>query len=70
MERRRAGEDTNTQILSHTHTRHTNAHALRQDGRTGLMVAAEKGHEAVVRLLLERGAEVDKANKVCVSCSI
>jgi hypothetical protein len=48
-----------------THSRHV--HAL-QDGLTGLIMAAEKGHEAVVRLLLERGAEVDKASQVGVTC--
>ena len=32
-------------------------------------MAAQNGHEAVVRLLLERGAEVDKADQVCVKCT-
>ncbi len=40
------------------------AHALRQEGCTGLIMAAQIGHEAVVRLLLERGAAVDKATQV------
>ena len=31
------------------------------DGATRLMIAAEKGHEAVVRGLVEAGAEVNRA---------
>ncbi len=50
-----------------THARHAH-NALWQDGSTGLMAAAKDGKEAVVRLLLERGAEVDKANEVCMIC--
>jgi hypothetical protein len=37
---------------------------LYQDGATGLIVAAQHGHEAVVRLLLENGASVDAATQV------
>ncbi len=33
------------------------------------MMAAMFGHDAVVGLLLERGAEVDKANKVRMNCA-
>jgi hypothetical protein len=47
-----------------THDTRTRTHALRQDGSTGLIMAAQNCHEAVVRLLLERGAEVDKASQV------
>ena len=40
------------------------AAAALQRGYTGLMLAAESGHEAVVRLLLEHKAEVDAADEV------
>ena len=33
------------------------------DGRTPLSWAAEKGHEAVVKLLLEKGAELETKDK-------
>ena len=35
-----------------------------QSGMTVLMHAAKKGHNAVVKTLLERGAAVDTANTV------
>ncbi len=35
-----------------------------QDGFTGLYLASEKGHLEVVRLLLDKGANVDAANQV------
>ena len=35
-----------------------------QDGYTALMFAAYKGHAAVVSLLLEEGASIDRFNKV------
>ena len=36
----------------------------RQSGRTGLIAASEKGHEAVVRLLIEHKARVNAADQV------
>ena len=38
--------------------------AKSQDGQTGLILAAQNGHEEVVRLLLEHGAEAKAADKV------
>jgi ankyrin repeat protein len=35
-----------------------------QNGSTGLIIAAQNGHEAVVRLLIERKAEVNAAETV------
>jgi hypothetical protein len=40
------------------------AHVTGQDGRTALHVASERGSEAVVRLLLERGAPASLLDKV------
>ena len=36
---------------------------LANTARTALIIAAQKGHEAVARLLLEKGASVDAADK-------
>ena len=36
----------------------------RQNGATGLITAAERGHEAIVRLLLERKADPNAADQV------
>ncbi|KAK5467499.1 hypothetical protein LTS15_000472 [Exophiala xenobiotica] len=35
-----------------------------KDGRTALSLAAKKGHEAIVRVLLERGAELDSKDNI------
>lgn len=35
-----------------------------QDGATALIRAAKSGHCSIVKLLLEKGADVDKVNKV------
>ena len=37
---------------------------LGQDGLPPLMIAAEEGHTKVVTILLDRGADVNAANKV------
>ncbi len=36
-----------------------------QKGATGLLAAAQHGHEAVVRLLLEHKADPSAVNQVC-----
>jgi len=47
-----------------------------QDGVTPLIVASNKGHTSVVKLLLEAKAEIDVQNKVmlavvaCIICSV
>ncbi len=45
-----------------------------QNGSTALMCAAENGHVAAMTLLLEKGADPDKENKVsgdlCVLCAV
>ena len=43
---------------------------LLQDGRTALLIASEKGHEACVNLLLDKGAQVDLLNKVRCGCGM
>ena len=37
-----------------------------QDGASPLLVAAEKGHIDVCRLLIEQGANINSQNKVCI----
>ena len=37
-----------------------------QKGYTGLIVAAAGGHVEACKLLLDKGADVNAANKVCV----
>ena len=37
---------------------------LIQEGITALQLASENGHEEIVKLLLERGADVDKTENV------
>ena len=37
---------------------------LIQEGTTALQLASENGHEEIVKLLLERGADVDKIENV------
>ena len=37
-----------------------------QDGWTGFIIAAEKGHVEVIKLLLDKGADVNQATKVSV----
>ena len=41
---------------------------VRQLGRTALMEAADRGRTDTVRLLLDRGADVDHANNVSAAC--
>ena len=40
------------------------SHSVPQSGRTALMLASERGHTAVVQLLLSSGAQVDLQDKV------
>lgn len=51
---------------THCHTNHPNSLQLYE---TALYKAADKGHLEVVRVLLARGAEVDKADQVRDTCS-
>jgi len=39
---------------------------LVQNGNTALMEASEGGHDAVVKILVNNGADVEDRNKVCV----
>ena len=40
-------------------------HSSAQNGNTALMEASESGHTAVVKKLLDNGADIEKKNKVC-----
>ena len=40
-----------------------------QDGSTALLIAAQKGHCGIVRMLLEAKADVNMKNNVSESCS-
>ena len=42
----------------------TPLHTTLQDGLPPLIIAAEEGHTKVVTILLDRGADVNAANKV------
>ena len=42
----------------------TRLYAYLKYGRTSLIKASEKGHEAIVRMLLERGADVNFKDRV------
>ena len=57
-------------ILEHTtdeRARHAMINSKDQHGQTGLMVAAVRGHAAVVRLLLENQAELNHTAKYHLS---
>ena len=47
---------------------HATNNVMNQDGYTALMFAAQYGHDAVVTLLLDRGANIDCADKVGSMC--
>ena len=44
---------------------HVGCHSSSQNGNTALMEASESGHTAVVKTLLDNGADIEKKNKVC-----
>ena len=48
---------------------HSNSLASVQDGSTALVVAAQKGHFGIVRMLLEAKADVNMKDNVSESCS-
>ena len=41
---------------------------IMQRKRTPLIIASRKGHTAVVKLLISRGARVNDTNEVCEFC--
>ncbi len=41
-----------------------------KDWNTSLLLAAEKGHEEIVKVLLEKGANFDVVNRVNISHSL
>ena len=43
---------------------HSKVNAVTTEGRTALLYAASKGREEIVRLLMSRGAEVNRADKL------
>ena len=51
-------------LVSDVHMR-----VVRQHGQTALMLAAQNGHTDTVRLLLERGADVDQIDGVSAACT-
>ena len=48
---------------------HSNSLDSVQDGSTALVVAAQKGHFGIVRMLLEAKADVNMKDNVSESCS-